>query len=97
VIRYAGKMYTTLTERQLTTGQRSLLCKMSQGAKVYNGYAKNGYWLNTSMEVSVDGRTLHALVRKGLVKRAAGHVYHITAKGRAWAGMAWNPAVRRAS
>jgi uncharacterized protein YjhX (UPF0386 family) len=95
MIRYKGIAYDTLTERVLPTGQRSLLCKMSSGSKVYDGYSKRGLWLSTAMEVSVNRNTLNSLVRKGLVKRKAGHVYEITMKGREWANAPWNPVARR--
>lgn len=94
-IRYKGQFYPTLNERVLPTGQRALLCKMTTGAKVYDGYNRRGLWLSTAMETGVNRNTLNALRRKGLVKRKAGGVYVITMRGREWANTAWNPSTRR--
>jgi hypothetical protein len=57
MIQYKGTNYETLTDRVLPTAQRSVLCKMSSGSKVYDGYSKPGLWLSTAMEVGVHRNT----------------------------------------
>lgn len=91
MIRFKGRMIETLTERELTTAQRNLLCRMKDGAKIYDGYTKPGLWITTDATNGINRLTLNSLVAKKLVKKKAGGVYEITMKGREWANTSWNP------
>lgn len=95
-------MAKRLTESDLTSAMRSVICAMFDGGQLLTGGGRR--WLTTGFQSGVAASTFFGLLRRGLIRpslrtsiKHPQNRWILTGKGREWARRDWTPRLRRAA